>query len=98
MSKIWAKQKEARYSGFRIIGPNYVGIMSGKSCLNASFAHQMPLAGKMAFISQSGAICRAVLDLSIRENIGFPVVMKINSRDITHKATAPQHAHPVHPN
>jgi acetyltransferase len=30
--------------------------------------------------------------------IGYPVVMKINSRDITHKATAPQHARPVHPN
>ena len=31
----------------------------------------MPIAGKMAFISQSGAICTAILDLSIKENIGF---------------------------
>jgi len=66
-----AIQKEARHSGLRIIGPNCVGIMSGRSKLNASFAHQMPLAGKMAFISQSGAICTAILDLSIQENIGF---------------------------
>jgi acetyltransferase len=66
-----AIQKEARHSGLRIIGPNCVGIMSGRSQLNASFANQMPLAGKMAFISQSGAICTAVLDLSIKENIGF---------------------------
>jgi len=66
-----AIQKEARHSGLRIIGPNCVGIMSGRSKLNASFAHQMPLGGKMAFISQSGAICTAILDLSIKENIGF---------------------------
>lgn len=66
-----AIQKEARYSGLRIIGPNCVGIMSGRSKLNASFANQMPLSGKMAFISQSGAICTAILDLSIKENIGF---------------------------
>ncbi len=66
-----AIQKEARHSGLRIIGPNCVGIMSGRSKLNASFANQMPLAGKMAFISQSGAICTAILDLSIKENIGF---------------------------
>jgi acetyltransferase len=66
-----AIEKEARHSGLRIIGPNCVGIMSGRSKVNASFAHQMPLVGKMAFISQSGAICTAILDLSIQENIGF---------------------------
>ena len=44
-----AIQKEAEHSGLRIIGPNCVGIMSGRSKLNASFANQMPLAGKMAF-------------------------------------------------
>jgi len=66
-----AIQKEAGHSGLRIIGPNCVGIMSGRSKLNASFANQMPLDGKMAFISQSGAICTAILDLSIKENIGF---------------------------
>ena len=62
---------EAQRSGLRIIGPNCVGIMAARSRLNASFADQMPLAGKMAFISQSGAICTAILDLSIKENIGF---------------------------
>jgi acetyltransferase len=63
--------KAAEGSGLRIIGPNCVGLMAGRSKLNASFANQMPLQGKMAFISQSGAICTAILDLSIRENIGF---------------------------
>ncbi|MBW2428958.1 MAG: CoA-binding protein, partial [Deltaproteobacteria bacterium] len=63
--------REAQRSGLRIIGPNCVGIISNRSRLNASFANQMPLAGKMAFVSQSGAICTAILDLSIAENIGF---------------------------
>jgi acetyltransferase len=63
--------KAAERSGLRIIGPNCVGIMVGRSKLNASFANQMPLPGKMAFISQSGAICTAILDLSIKEKIGF---------------------------
>jgi acetyltransferase len=66
-----AIQKEVGHSGLRIIGPNCVGVMSGRSKLNASFSNQMPLSGKMAFISQSGAICTAILDLSIKENIGF---------------------------
>jgi len=66
-----AIQKEAEHSGLRIIGPNCVGIMSSRSKLNASFANQMAIPGKMAFISQSGAICTAILDLSIKENIGF---------------------------
>jgi len=66
-----AIRKEAEASELRIIGPNCVGIVSSQSKLNASFAHQMPIPGKMAFISQSGAICTAILDLSIRENIGF---------------------------
>lgn len=66
-----AIKKEADVSGLRIIGPNCVGIISSQTQLNASFAHQMPLPGKMAFISQSGAICTAILDLSLKENIGF---------------------------
>ena len=66
-----AIRKEAERSGLRIIGPNCVGIMAGRSKLNASFANRMSLPGKMAFISQSGAICTAILDLSIKENIGF---------------------------
>jgi len=66
-----AISKEAEVSGLRIVGPNCVGIVSSQSKLNASFINQMPIPGKMAFISQSGAICTAILDLSIKENIGF---------------------------
>jgi len=74
-----AIKKEAAQSGLRIIGPNCLGIVSSRAKLNASFASQMPLSGKMAFLSQSGAICSAILDLSIQENIGFSHFVSLGS-------------------
>ncbi len=74
-----AIKKEAAQSGLRIIGPNCLGIVSSRAKLNASFAGQMPIAGKMAFLSQSGAICSAILDLSIQENIGFSHFVSLGS-------------------
>jgi acetyltransferase len=69
----------AEKGGVRIIGPNCMGIISAESKLNASFAREMPLAGNLAFISQSGAICGAILDLSYREAIGFSHFVSIGS-------------------
>jgi len=74
-----AIKKEAEASGVRIVGPNCLGIISTYSNLNASFASRMPLSGKMAFISQSGAICTAILDLSIKEQMGFSHFISIGS-------------------
>jgi acetyltransferase len=74
-----AIKKEAAQSGLRIIGPNCLGIVSSRAKLNASFASQMPIAGKMAFLSQSGAICSAILDLSVQENIGFSHFVSLGS-------------------
>ncbi|MDD3081687.1 MAG: CoA-binding protein, partial [Desulfobacterales bacterium] len=45
--------------GLRIIGPNCLGIVQPHKKLNASFATEMPDAGDLAFVSQSGAICTA---------------------------------------
>ena len=66
-------------SGIRIIGPNCLGIMCTAARLNASFAARMPLAGKLAFISQSGAICAAILDYSVKEHIGFSHFISLGS-------------------
>ena len=72
--------KEAAGSkGFRIVGPNCLGIINVGQKLNASFARQMPLPGKMAFISQSGAICTAILDLSLNEHFGFSYFVSLGS-------------------
>lgn len=65
--------------GMRIIGPNCLGIMNPYFSLNASFARGMPKQGPIAFISQSGALCTAILDWSFKENIGFSSFVSIGS-------------------
>jgi acetyltransferase len=63
----------------RIIGPNCLGVMNPVLGLNATFANSMARAGNVAFISQSGALCTAVLDWSMRENVGFSSFVSIGS-------------------
>ncbi|NGX63995.1 MAG: Succinyl-CoA ligase [ADP-forming] subunit alpha, partial [Candidatus Anoxychlamydiales bacterium] len=63
----------------RIIGPNCLGIMNTSIDLNATFAAEMANKGSIAFISQSGALGTAVLDWSLRENVGFSAFVSIGS-------------------
>jgi len=63
----------------RIIGPNCLGLMSPRTGLNATFASTMARPGNLAFISQSGALCTAVLDWSFWENVGFSAFISIGS-------------------
>ncbi|MDB9524646.1 bifunctional acetate--CoA ligase family protein/GNAT family N-acetyltransferase [Oscillatoria sp. CS-180] len=70
---------QLRQSQLRLIGPNCLGVMSPRTGLNATFAGTMAQPGNVAFISQSGAICTAVLDWSIRENVGFSAFISIGS-------------------
>ena len=59
--------------GIALIGPNCLGIIntSPEVSLNASFARKMPAEGRIAFLSQSGALCTAVLDYARGKAIGF---------------------------
>jgi acetyltransferase len=78
--EIEARIAEAfRKTGLRIIGPNCLGVICPGKKLNASFAAHMPKEGKLAFISQSGAICTAMLDLALKENMGFRHFVSIGS-------------------
>lgn len=63
----------------RIVGPNCLGIIRPSIGLNATFADKMPKPGNIAFISQSGALCTAILDLSLHENIGFSNFVSVGS-------------------
>ena len=70
--------------GMRLIGPNCLGIMDTATNLNASFAFEMPLKGKMAFISQSGALGTAVLDWAMQEGVGFSKFISVgNMADVS---------------
>jgi acetyltransferase len=55
----------------RMVGPNCLGVIDTVSNLNASFAALMPNEGNIAFMSQSGALCTAILDWSKASGIGF---------------------------
>ncbi|MCA1784637.1 MAG: acetate--CoA ligase family protein, partial [Desulfobacteraceae bacterium] len=61
------------------MGPNCIGIIRPGVNLNASFASEMPNAGNMAFVSQSGAICTSILDMALKERIGFSHFVSIGS-------------------
>jgi acetyltransferase len=69
----------AQGGGLRIVGPNCMGIIRPGVNLNASFASEMPAAGNLAFVSQSGAICTAILDMALKERIGFSHFVSIGS-------------------
>lgn len=71
--------KYARQGNMPIIGPNCLGVMNPIYGLNATFARGMALPGHLAFISQSGAMCTAVLDWSYQEKIGFSAFISIGS-------------------
>ncbi|HTT61092.1 MAG TPA: bifunctional acetate--CoA ligase family protein/GNAT family N-acetyltransferase [Bryobacteraceae bacterium] len=70
---------EARRGNMRIIGPNCLGVMSPLTGLNATFASAIARTGNVGFISQSGALCTAVLDWSLREMVGFSAFVSIGS-------------------
>jgi acetyltransferase len=69
----------ARDYNMRIIGPNCLGFIRPSINLNASFANKMALPGHIAFISQSGALCTAILDWSLKNNVGFSHFVSIGS-------------------
>jgi acetyltransferase len=70
---------EARRGPLRVIGPNCLGVMAPHLGMNATFAAAMARPGNLAFISQSGALCTAILDWSFRENVGFSAFVSIGS-------------------
>ncbi len=70
-------QSIARKNQIRIQGPNCIGLMIPGIGLNASFAHKTPLAGNLAFVSQSGAIITSVLDWANGRGIGFSYMVSL---------------------
>lgn len=71
--------EKAKKYGVRVIGPNCIGIMRPRIGLNATFVNKVPKPGKVAFLSQSGALGSAILDWAISENIGFSNFVSVGS-------------------
>jgi acetyltransferase len=72
-------RERMRGSRMRLIGPNCLGVMNPLTGLNATFAQTMARSGNVAFLSQSGALCTAILDWSARELVGFSAFVSIGS-------------------
>ncbi len=70
----------AKKYGMRITGPNNLGIMDTHTPFNATFAKDMALKGNIAFISQSGALCVAILDWSLQRGLGFSQFISIGNK------------------
>jgi acetyl coenzyme A synthetase (ADP forming)-like protein len=74
----------AQKYGIRIMGPNCLGLMLPHQGINTTFDPVSPKPGKIAFISQSGAIITTVVDWSLPEEIGLSAVISIgNQADLT---------------
>jgi acetyltransferase len=61
----------ARPHLMRIVGPNTLGVLAPNHAMNASFAHLTPDPGKLAFVTQSGAVVTSVIDWAKSRGIGF---------------------------
>lgn len=76
--------KKAKEAGVRFIGPNCLGVIDTHSKVNASFAAGMPAKGGIGFFSQSGALCLAILDRALPDEIGFSKFISMgNKADIS---------------
>ena len=71
-----------RQAGVRLVGPNCLGVINplANVRLNASFSARMPKAGNISFISQSGALCTAVLDFAADRDFGFSKFISIGNK------------------
>ncbi len=71
-----------REAGVRLVGPNCLGVINPipTVSLNASFSARMPSPGNISFISQSGALCTAVLDFAADRDIGFSKFISIGNK------------------
>lgn len=64
----------------RMVGPNVLGVIDTVGKMNASFAAGMPKRGKIAFMSQSGALCTSILDMALAQNVGFSRFVSLGNK------------------
>ncbi len=80
----WDHEQElkqvAQDAGMALLGPNCLGLINTHANLNATFAAGYPATGPIAFYSQSGALCVAILDWALGENIGFSKFVSLGNK------------------
>jgi acetyltransferase len=69
-----------RSSGVRMVGPNCLGVLNTDHSMNATFAPSVPPPGKISVISQSGALCVAILDWAANQHLGLGKVISFGNK------------------
>lgn len=78
--EVWQQLKhQVKQSPIRLLGPDSLGIMNPRQGLNATLASALAQPGNIGFISQSGALCRAILNWSFQEQVGFSKFISMGS-------------------
>ena len=72
--------RAAKQAGVRVIGPNCLGVIVPANRLNASFGGDIPAAGAIGYLSQSGALLAAILDMANANGIGFSKLVSIGNK------------------
>ena len=67
-------------TGVRLLGPNCLGLINTGNRMNASFGGDIPIAGGISIISQSGALCTAILDTAAGLNLGLAKMFSIGNK------------------
>jgi acetyl coenzyme A synthetase (ADP forming)-like protein len=69
-----------RARNIRLLGPNCLGLINTEHKMNGSFAGRMPQAGSISIISQSGALCTAILDIAATRKLGLAKLISIGNK------------------
>src|SRR5262245_48936896 len=77
--RLEAEVRDRARGKLRIVGPNCLGIIHPPSNLNASFAATMARPGRVALLSQSGAICTSILDWAQARHLGFSTFVSVGT-------------------
>ncbi|HCC68025.1 TPA: hypothetical protein DEP90_02345 [Patescibacteria group bacterium] len=72
--------KKLKEANIRLIGPNSLGYINNIDNINLSFARKNTGKGNIAFISQSGAFCTAILDMACEDDFGFSHMVSIGNK------------------
>lgn len=67
-------------ANIRLLGPNCLGFINNQANINLSFARENPGDGDIAFVSQSGAFCTAILDMACEARIGFSHIISLGNK------------------
>jgi len=70
----------AKRAGIRLIGPNCLGVIAPANKLNASFGGKLPAEGVVGYLSQSGALLAAVIDMANAKGIGFSRLVSVSNK------------------